>query len=183
MFFEYFAQTADEMVSSIKSFFGLIKLIFFAFYLGFCLIVGVSTTDLAVKIVALISVGLELVVYLSTVLLSKMAKKKGFDYKKSYITTMGVLSIARIIVRLFSAMMLFVSCVHMVQNSNSAFWIIALMFSCTLTLFIYAKEIIYTLYKFFKYKATRAINRFYDQVSREVLENSSTDRFFENIDR
>lgn len=171
---DYFIDATYGTVKSIKNAWLLFKAICFLVYASFAAAVAFTHTDIVVSIILLAILGVECLIFILLTLFS-FFKQLLLDKKNVALrATFSIAQIARIALRLISVSLLFFLTVTIVNQSTDAWAIISMIFACMLLLFIYAKELIYSLYKYVKYRAKKAIEKAADDFARdyERIENA-----------
>jgi|GEM_PF-2485849 len=172
---DYFIDATYGTVKSIKHAWLLFKAVCFLAYVAFGAVVAFTHTNIAVSIVLLSVLGVECLVFILLTVFSFL-KHLLMDKNNVFLrATFSIAQIARIALRLISVTLLFVLTVTIVNQSTDAWSIIAMIFACILLVFIYAKELIYSLYKYVKYRTTKAIEKVADEFARDMerLENDA----------
>ena len=168
----YIVETTERSIRSVKNFFWFVKFAILALYVLFCVGVAAYTYVGGVSLTMLIAVGLDLALFVAAWIITNVIHKCSNEAYLRLRSTLGVIRISQIFIRIFGAVMLFVNNFIAIEVGAGSLGIriVFLIFSCGLLTFIVIKELVVALVKYVKYKAKKEFNRFKRAVMSERIE-------------
>lgn len=171
-------QSAFDTVWSIKGMWWIFKLFCMTIYASVCVFTSLffmSSLGIYAYILLAIVV-LDYVVFWVRMLLACSGAISITNKKKLAVNISGALILTKMILRALGVVALLFSCIKLLEFAVEPFWlcIVLLVVASILSCFIFCRELIYTFYKFVKYRAKREMEEMIEEAKKIEAEQNQT---------